>query len=329
MKKILILLLMFTLLLTGCKNDNKDPKNINNNSSDDKSNEQEVINNNKGNLYFRYVFNNGDEDLIEEVEDLSTYNLKEATKVGYTLKCWCIDSTLYKKVDLNEISKPTDDKDITISLYASWKINKYTVTFICDDKVVSTQSIEYGKSAKAPTAPLKPGYLFNGWDEDLSIITHDLEVHGDYVENSHNGTILVVLGNYLNDNGTISLTLRKRLELTLEANEIYLPDYIVVTGGLANQKAGITEAKAMYNYLVEHGIDSSKIIQENKSLSTNQNAIYTMEKLEDVDFERLIIVSTIEHFTNYSTISFFNNAALGNEKIKAKDIRIMIYTNNE
>ena len=132
----------------------------------------------------------------------------------------------------------------------------------------------------------------------------------------------------MNNDGTISSTMRTRLELALKAFSEFDFDYIVVSGGMANSQAGISEAQAMYNYLVEHGIDGNIIIKEDQSMSTQQNAIYTMQKLENIDFNNIIVVSTIEHFTNYQTIKYFNDAANNNAKIKAKNINIMIYTNN-
>lgn len=141
-------------------------------------------------------------------------------------------------------------------------------------------------------------------------------------------TIIVVLGNWMNDNGTISTIMRRRLDLAIKAYEEFNPKYIVVTGGMANAKAGIAEADAMYNYLVDAGIDKDIIIKEDQSMSTYQNANYTMKLIEDIDFKTLIIVSTIEHFVNYETIKYFNDACLNNSKVFSKKINIMIYTNN-
>ena len=141
-------------------------------------------------------------------------------------------------------------------------------------------------------------------------------------------SILVVLGNWMNDDGTISTKMRTRLEMTVEAYNKLKPKYIVVTGGLANTKAGITEADAMYEYLVNAGIDGNIIIKEDKSVSTYQNANFTMKLIEDINFKNLIIVSTIEHFVNYETIKYFNDACLNNTKVCSKKVNIMIYTNN-
>ena len=199
----------------------------------------------------------------------------------------------------------------------------------CNDKQVFSQAVEYGEAAKEPNATVIPGFVFVGWDHEFNEVKENLTINAIYeVKQEESKNVLVVLGNWMNNDGTISSTMRKRLELALVANSEFKPSYIVVTGGMANAQAGISEAQAMYNYLVDKGVDPNIIIKEDKSMSTYQNANYTMTKLENIDFKNLIIVSTIEHFVNYQTIKYFNDAALNNSKIKAKGIAIMIYTNN-
>ncbi len=53
----------------------------------------------------------------------------------------------------------------------------YTVRFLVDGEVVSTQTIQAGSSATAPSDPTKTGYTFTGWDEDYSNITGNLDVN--------------------------------------------------------------------------------------------------------------------------------------------------------
>lgn len=334
MKKILLIILLLCLLFVSCKK--KDTNNDEQSKlgpictdpieeNEDEDPEPEVT---KGKLYIQYHLNNDDPDVIEEIKDLDSYSFLEPTKVGYEFVSWCTTDVLNISLRLNNLSMPSDDEDEIVMAYAKWKKEKYDVSFICDGRVVLTRNVEYGSSAKAPNPTVKPGYKFVGWDGDYSYVTSNREIHAVYEEGEPSKKILVVLGNYLNDDGTMSATLRKRLDLAVEAYEEYDPDYIVVTGGKANTNAGITEAAAMYSYLKAKGIPESKIIQEGDSLSTYQNAVYTMQKIQSYDFDTLIIVSTIEHFVNYATVKYFDDAALANEYVKAKNIRIMIYTNN-
>ena len=60
-------------------------------------------------------------------------------------------------------------------------VNKYKVTFIgFNGNILSTQEVEEGKAATAPTAPVIDGLEFKGWDVDFSNITAHLEVNAIY-----------------------------------------------------------------------------------------------------------------------------------------------------
>ena len=57
-------------------------------------------------------------------------------------------------------------------------------------------------------------------------------------------TVVVLLGNRLNDDGSISEIQKQRLQLALELEQQFNPDYYVLSGGLANPAAGRTELPA-------------------------------------------------------------------------------------
>src|SRR5699024_6136132 len=67
-------------------------------------------------------------------------------------------------------------------------------------------------------------------------------------------------------------------------------DYIIVSGG---QGAGedISEAEAMKNYLLIHGMDENKIIVEDRSTSTYENLKYSKEEMDKRSLRDAIIVS--------------------------------------
>lgn len=110
--------------------------------------------------------------------------------------------------------------------------------------------------------------------------------------------IVIVLGNRLNDDGSISRIQEERLEMALELEKLYEPDYFILSGGLANPKAGITEAKAMYNYLVGVGLNPEKLVLEDKSLSTVENAKFSVPLAETLGAEMIIVCSSSYHFGN-------------------------------
>ena len=76
--------------------------------------------------------------------------------------------------------------------------------------------------------------------------------------------VAVVLGNRLNDDGTPTELMLKRMQLTLEMYVKFNPDKIILSGGLANKKAGRTEAQFMREYLVTVVVIIHKIFVQNQ-----------------------------------------------------------------
>ena len=63
--------------------------------------------------------------------------------------------------------------------------------------------------------------------------------------------IMIILGNRLNDDGTMSTIMEKRLKLALELTKKTKVDYIVVSGGIANEKTTLSEADVMADFLIK------------------------------------------------------------------------------
>lgn len=86
---------------------------------------------------------------------------------------------------------PADNKEHTILVtdkagnqtgYTVTVYKVYTVTYIADGKVVSTQRVGYGKDAQAPAIPEKDGYKQTApvWDKDGKNITDDVIITAVY-----------------------------------------------------------------------------------------------------------------------------------------------------
>ncbi len=91
---------------------------------------------------------------------------------------------------------------------------------------------------------------------------------------------LIALGFQLNPDGTIREELEERLKVMLAASEKYPNALIVCTGGgTAADDPSATEAGRMAEWLEAHGVDPSRLIAEDRSLTTAQNAIYTFDIL--------------------------------------------------
>jgi uncharacterized SAM-binding protein YcdF (DUF218 family) len=134
--------------------------------------------------------------------------------------------------------------------------------------------------------------------------------------------IAIILGNRVNDDGTITDIQKERLKMALEIVNEFHPDYFILSGGSPNKKAGISEAEGMYNYLVEKGFNKDKLILEDQSYSTKQNAEFSIPIAEKLGADIIIVCSSMYHFEDlqYHALEHFIN------EVKKTKMTLMIYT---
>ena len=109
---------------------------------------------------------------------------------------------------------------------------------------------------------------------------------------------IVTLGFQLNPDGTMRQELIERLTVALAASEQYPNALIACTGGgTAANDATATEAGRMAEWLEAHGVDPSRLIVEDSSLTTAQNAVYTFDILAEryPQVAKIAIVSSDYH----------------------------------
>ncbi len=87
----------------------------------------------------------------------------------------------------------------------------------------------------------------------------------------------------------ITKSLRKRLDTALDYLEEH-PDANVVCSGGQGRGEDLSEAEAMKNYLMEHGIAEKRIITEDKSRTTYENLKFT-QQLIDKDAKIAIVTN--------------------------------------
>lgn len=92
---------------------------------------------------------------------------------------------------------------------------------------------------------------------------------------------IIVLGFQLNPDGTMKEELIGRLETALACAKQYPNAYLLCTGGPTAQSNGISEAAAMGAWLMENGIPEERILLEERSLTTTENAQYCCELLRN------------------------------------------------
>lgn len=129
------------------------------------------------------------------------------SEYGYNFEGWYTDAKCTAgnqfKFDADGRSTETITKDIT--LFAKWTPKSYKVTFKTDKATpYHEQSVAYKTFATKPSAPGKPGYIFDGWyeDEDFhdkfnfgTAITGDITLYAKWTVNTYTVTVN-------NDNGT-------------------------------------------------------------------------------------------------------------------------------
>lgn len=128
---------------------------------------------------------------------------------------------------------------------------------------------------------------------------------------------LVGLGFQLNPDGTMREELIQRLKVMLAASEKYPQAVIVCTGGgTAADDPSATEAGRMAEWLKAQGVDPSRLIVEDHSLTTAQNAVFTFDLLAEKAprVKQIAVISSDYHIAT-GTLLFGAEAILRDSDI--------------
>lgn len=98
--------------------------------------------------------------------------------------------------------------------------------------------------------------------------------------NPDDPNVIVVLGCKVNGEKP-SRMLRRRLDAAYDALQKQ-PDTLCIVSGGQGSNEKISEAQAMKNYLVDKGIDESRIIMEDNSTSTYENIQFSLKILDEM-----------------------------------------------
>ncbi|MCX8523173.1 YdcF family protein [Chryseobacterium formosus] len=127
-------------------------------------------------------------------------------------------------------------------------------------------------------------------------IIHSVYIISDGLsENGAKADAAVILGNKVNEDGTLSERLEKRLETGAELYKNHRIKKIIVSGGLG--KEGYYEGSKMKEYLISKNIPDSVIIVDNKGDNTRLTIDNTLEIQKKYGFKSLIVVSQYFHVT--------------------------------
>ena len=150
----------------------------------------------------------------------------------------------------------------------------------------------------------KDATLASKWESILALwqeVNSDLPLNYDVLPDGLDETdslCFVALGFQLKPDGTMKDELIERLKVVLKSAEKYPNALIVCTGGgTASENKNVTEAGKMAKWLIKHGIDEKRVIVEDQSITTAQNALYTYQILADryPQVNQIAIISSDYH----------------------------------
>lgn len=142
------------------------------------------------------------------------------------------------------------------------------------------------------------------WADILQLwkdVNTSLEIHENILPDGLPDTdelCLVTLGFQLNPDGSMKNELIERLKVAKACAEKYPNALLVCTGGpTASGSPEATEAGEMAKWLIENGVDPQRVIVENRSLTTAQNAVYTWKILSEQypRVRKLAVISSDYH----------------------------------
>ncbi len=128
-------------------------------------------------------------------------------------------------------------------------------------------------------------------------------LYGNHDDVDGEPKMMIILGCQVKPWGP-SILLKDRLNKALDYLEEH-PEMTVVVSGGQGPDEHISEAQAMYDYLVAHGFAQERILFEDRSTNTRQNLDYSLAILEENGFDisdEIIVVSNGFHLSRVRMI---------------------------
>lgn len=107
--------------------------------------------------------------------------------------------------------------------------------------------------------------------------------------------VAIVLGNKVNEDGTLSERLKARLDKSIEIYKNGRVKKIIVSGGLG--KEGFWEANEMKKYLIENQVSNQNIIVDNFGNDTEKTVENSIIIMDSLHYNSAICVSQYFHQT--------------------------------
>lgn len=135
---------------------------------------------------------------------------------------------------------------------------------------------------------------------------------------------LIILGGALNPDGSMRDELLGRLKVGLDCAAQYPNARVVCTGGgTAKENKAVTEAGQMGAWLLENGLEEDRLILENQSRSTLENARFTLDILQR-DFPRIhsVAIVTSDYHITRSCLLFETAMLMGSSDKPQPEIHV-------
>ena len=81
----------------------------------------------------------------------------------------------------------------------------------------------------------------------------------------------------------------------------------------------------MAEYLINHNVNANMIIKENKSLTTEENALYSIPICKSLNAKNITVITTMDHMSR----DFLNPVRLFAEQLKDNNVTLMFMTDSE
>lgn len=126
-------------------------------------------------------------------------------------------------------------------------------------------------------------------------------IHSIYItidglnDKNKNADVAIVLGNKVNEDGTLSERLKARLDKSIELYNQNRVRTIIVSGGLG--KEGFWEGKKMQEYLINNKIPTEKILVDNFGDDTEKTVENSIRITDSLHYKSAISVSQYFHQT--------------------------------
>ena len=193
-----------------------------------------------------------------------------------------------------------------------WFFLPFLIAGICNIGNITGMVIALGIMFYIKCMPLIHSWIKNLWNRktgkaicilasmislliaSLVVIESSLMIHAATKTPKENATAIVLGCRVYGERPSLSLVER------LEAAYTYLtehPEAVCIVSGGKGDSENISEAEAMYRWLINKGIDASRIYKEERSTSTDENIRFAKELIEQNNLNPNITIITSEYHT--------------------------------